>query len=183
MVLMSDARGNSLTSGVKRPLFYQANEANLDGFWLTGFFEADGCVTICQTTCACRMIFSQSDRYLLDLIGKEFNIRVRKRLRKDKIKPTIEYTAETNRCDTLKVLFDYFHRYPLQGIKHGHMFLTEQALVVKLRYFSLRNSFMLQASQIQTIYFKALFVCRYNLVLIPVNFSSKASTELVYAGQ
>ena len=33
-----------------------ADAANLGKFWLTGFFEADGCVTVCRTTCACRII-------------------------------------------------------------------------------------------------------------------------------
>lgn len=108
-----------------------ANVANLNKFWLTGFFEADGCVTVCRTTCACRIIFSQSRRYLLDLIAQRFSSPVQARFRTDKTKPTWQYTVATNRCDTLVTVFQHFNTYPLQGVKHGHLFITQQTWVVK----------------------------------------------------
>lgn len=111
------------------------------------------------------MIFSQRHPYLLDLIAQKFGLKVNARFRTDKLKPAWEYTVETRHCTTLVPLFEHFHTYPLQGIKHGHMFLTLEALIVKNRLFKLRNSKKLQATTIRKAFFHNFFTCRENLVV------------------
>lgn len=95
--------------------------ANLTGFWITGFFDADGSVSLLShKRCRCVVSFSQTGGHTcLNLIGKKFGLKTAQLNRKNAAKS--EYALRTEGKQKLALFWNHFDIYPCQGVKRGQM--------------------------------------------------------------
>ena len=100
---------------------------NRTGFWMTGFFDGDGSVSLLSgARCRCVVSSSQTGlRVCLDLIGQKFGLKTTPLNRKKQVKP--EYALRTEGKQKLALFWNHFDLYPCQGVKRGQMVLVRLA--------------------------------------------------------
>ena len=108
-------------------------ETNATGFWISGFFAADGSVFITSQG-KVTVSFCQKERYLLDLIARRFGLSVQRVWREKRQR--YEHYTRTNDPNKLADLFLRFHMYPCFGIKQGQLFFAKQGQVVKMQFYN-----------------------------------------------
>lgn len=117
--------------------FLPASSANAVGFWISGFFSADGSVFISEKN-KVLIDFNQRNPFLLNLIATHFDLTVYKGWRKKTQR--FEYYVRAASFQKLADLFAHFDLYPCMGIKHGQLFFARQAQLFKMRVYRRHES-------------------------------------------
>lgn len=119
-----------------------ASHKNFTDLWITGFFDADGSISLLVKRGHCVISISQSllDGQLeteypevLELLAKKFGLNIapanRKKARKN---ANLEFQVRTEGTEKLKLFFDHFSRNPPQGIKKAQVHLAKKAFNIFL---------------------------------------------------
>lgn len=130
-------RINKAKDGKPRVKLLPGKAANATGFWISGFFAADGSVFISAQN-KVSIDFSQNKVFLPDLIAAHFGLTTIEDWREKRQR--FEYHVKTADYEKLADFFAHFHQYPCMGIKQGQLFFAQQAQVFKMSVYQRHES-------------------------------------------
>jgi len=110
-----------------------ASLSNYTGFWLTGFIEGDGTICI-NSNRSCHLGIGQSSLEILELVASKFRLNVCTRAPcKRSSKRKLQSTVATSGKEKLRLFFDHFDKFPLQGTKGVKMLFFYEAYKVRIK--------------------------------------------------